>query len=455
MRILNNKIGIKFVFVLFLFILLQIPVTMIKELISEREERQQQVQQDIAKSSSDAQYIIGPFISVSYNESGNGFIKEAQRFILPDTFHLNSQLDTFEKYRGIYKARLYRAQTALTGQFDLSPLAKLSKHRINKINIAVGIADSRGLIGFDELTLGGKGIKVKPGTGLKYAFHHGFQSELSIHELDTSKPLSFDFNFLLQGMGMLKVAPIGKHTTIGLSSSWLHPSFVGDYLPVSSDISDEGFKAVWKSNNFSTDITQRFNNCMLNKEAAGCSTLVNSAMGVNLIDPVDHYLKSYRAVNYSLLVITLIFAGFFLLELFQASPIHPVQYGFVGLALALFYLLLTSFSEHMGFNWAYFVSAFASVGLLSVYVSGILDNVRHGIVFGGSLLILYSLLFGLLQAENYALLMGSLLCFVVLNLVMVLTRKVNWYKQSGIVMSTQSGKHTDSDIPSDQDLEEK
>ncbi|CAH8206727.1 Inner membrane protein CreD-like protein [Vibrio aestuarianus] len=78
---------------------------------------------------------------------------------------------------------------------------------------------------------------------------------------------------------------------------------------------------------------------------------------VDLIDPVDRYLKSHRAVNYSLLVITLVFASFFLLELFQARPVHPMQYGFIGLAVALFYLLLISMSEHLGFNWAYVVSA--------------------------------------------------------------------------------------------------
>ncbi len=437
-RIVTNKVGMKFIFVLFLFVLLQIPVTMIKELISEREERQQQVQQDIAKSSNDAQYVIGPFISVSYNETGSGFIQEKQTFILPDTFYFNSQLEPFEKYRGIYKARLYKAKMALTGQFDLSALAQLDKHKINKVNIAVGVADSRGLIGFNQLTLGNKEIKVEPGTGLSRAFYHGFQSELDIDTLDTSNPLNFDFNFLLRGMGRLQVVPIGKQTTIELSSGWPHPSFIGDYLPISSEVSGEGFKASWTSNNFSTDITQRFNSCISQKENARCSELVNLVMGVELIEPVDHYLKSYRAVNYSLLVITLIFASFFLLELFQARPIHPVQYGFVGLALALFYLMLISFSEHIGFNWAYFVSALASTGLLSVYVTGMLNNIRHGVIFGGSLLTLYSLLFGLLQAENYALLMGSLLCFIVLGLAMVLTRNVNWYQQSALVMSHQS-----------------
>lgn len=165
-------------------------------------------------------------------------------------------------------------------------------------------------------------------------------------------------------------------------------------------------------------------------------------MGVELIDPVDHYLKSHRAINYSLLVITLVFASFFLLELFQARPVHPVQYGFVGLALALFYLLLISLSEHTGFNWAYVISVLASTCLLSVYVGGMLDNTKQGTVFGASLLCLYGLLFGLLEAESYALLMGTLLCFVILSVVMVITRNVDWYQGSHKSVEAASDEHS-------------
>ncbi|KOO10876.1 hypothetical protein AKJ18_32005, partial [Vibrio xuii] len=214
--------------------------------------------------------------------------------------------------------------------------------------------------------------------------------------------------FLLQGMGQLQVTPIGKTTGVALSSEWPHPSFIGDYLPVSSEISESGFQAQWASNNFSSNIIQLFENCMYNN--SHCYELDRRQMGVELIDPVDHYLKSHRAVNYSLLVMTLVFASFFLLELFQARPVHPIQYGFVGLALALFYLLLISLSEHIGFNWAYVVSAVASTGLLATYVGGMLNNSKRVAVFGVSLLSLYAMLFGLLQAESYALLMGTLLC---------------------------------------------
>lgn len=430
-RILNNKLGIKFGFVLFLLVLLQVPVSMVSDLIGERSQRQEEVKLDIASSSSGEQRIVGPLITIDYSQTvlrdGERYVTEYRQFILPETLDINANLDSFEKYRGIYRAKLYKAQTVLTGHFDLSSLNELKQYQISQINLVVGIRDSRGLIRFDEMTLAGKPFQLEPGTGIKQ-FSQGFHTELQLKELDTTKPLSFNLNFLLQGMGKLQVTPIGDSTTVELSSAWPHPSFIGDYLPISSDISALGFKASWASNNFSTNIGQFFESCL--SDVASCYEFEQRQMGVDLIDPVDHYLKSHRAVNYSLLVIILVFASFFLLELFQARPIHPVQYGFVGLALALFYLLLISFSEHIGFNWAYTVSAIASTVLLSAYVAGMLRNTKHSLIFSGSLLLLYGMLFGLLLAESYALLMGTLLCFVILSLVMLLTRHVDWYARA-------------------------
>ncbi|WP_045493917.1 cell envelope integrity protein CreD [Vibrio hyugaensis] len=443
-KILNNQLGTKFAFVLFLFVLLQIPLSMVTGLISERSYRQDEVRNDIARSSSGEQRIIGPFIMVNYTETSyrddKVQIKERRKFLLPSTFDMSANLDSFEKYRGIYRARLYKAQVALKGTFDADDLAALQDLDIENMSLVVGIEDSRGLIRLDDMTLASADFEVAPGTGLD-PLPQGFHSALTLADLNTEQPLAFDLNFLLQGMGQLQVTPIGSQTTVELSSAWAHPSFIGDYLPVSSEVSEDGFKAQWASNNFSTNIAQLFQSCLSSNHA--CHELEQRQMGVDLIDPVDHYLKSHRAVNYSLLVITLVFASFFLLELFQVRPVHPVQYGFIGLALALFYLLLISMSEHLGFNWAYVVSAVASTGLLSVYVSGMLSNTKHGVIFGGCLLTLYGLLFGLLQAESYALVMGTLLCFAILSFTMVITRNIDWYARNKKAEESAKANHED------------
>ncbi|MCL1137363.1 cell envelope integrity protein CreD [Shewanella pneumatophori] len=440
-KILNNQVVNKFGFVLLLFVLLQIPLTMVTDLISERSYRLEEVRSEIARSSTGEQRIIGPFITVNFtevvNHEGKSYFSEHRKYILPEVFNFDADLESYAKYRGIYQARLYKADSHLTGSFDLNRITAIAPEKINSISMVVGVADSRGLIKLNKMQLDGKTIEVQPGTGLNQ-FAQGFHTNLDLAQLlaisdnkeakTSLQLLKFDFSFLLQGMESIQISPIGKESNISMASAWPHPSFTGDFLPISSDISDNGFNAQWVSNNFSSNISQLFEHCMVDK--AACAELERRQMGVDLIEPVDHYLKSHRAVNYSLLVITLVFASFFLLELFQARPMHPVQYGFVGLALALFYLLLISLSEHTGFNWAYIMSAIASTLLLSIYVGGMLANAKHGRLFGLCLMGLYGLLFGLLQAESYALLMGSLLCFAILSLLMVMTRNVDWYAKS-------------------------
>ncbi|MCY1374138.1 Inner membrane protein CreD [compost metagenome] len=158
-----------------------------------------------------------------------------------------------------------------------------------------------------------------------------------------------------------------------------------------------------------------------------CDEFNSRAFGVSFVDPVDQYLKTDRAIKYALLFVALTFAGFFLMEVLKRLAVHPVQYGLVGLALAFFYLLLLSLSEHLPFSLAYAIAASACVALVGFYVSHVLRGWVRGGGFTLGLAALYGMLYGLLRAEDYALLMGSLLVFGLLACVMVLTRKLDWY----------------------------
>ncbi|KZN40924.1 hypothetical protein N474_11945 [Pseudoalteromonas luteoviolacea CPMOR-2] len=426
----KERIGVKFGILIGLIIILMIPMVMIKDLIYERSEMQEQVKQDIAMSSSAQQRLLGPFIYVEYErditrEKTVSIVKE-QTFLLPDTLQIHSKLDTFEKYRSIYKATLYRSNNTLTGVFKTSELEFLKKHRVTSISLAFGISDIRG-IGLDSVVkVADEKVKILPGTQLR-KLPDGIHTPLNLSQLLKDSELSFVADLYLQGMEKLSISPLGRESRISMAANWPHPSFEGAYLPVNSDISNEGFTANWQASFFSTNMKSTFENCILRSI---CSDLTERTMGVSLVDPVDHYLKSHRAVNYALMVILLVMASFFLLELVREEPIHPVQYGFVGLALAIFYLLLISLSEHLGFGVAYMISTLAATGLLSWYVTGVLKSKVLGGYFFIGLTLLYSLLYGMLGAEDYALLMGSLICFIVLSLVMILTRRINWYSSS-------------------------
>ena len=149
---------------------------------------------------------------------------------------------------------------------------------------------------------------------------------------------------------------------------------------------------------------------------------------MSFVDPVDQYLKSERAIKYALLFIALTFAGFFLFEVLRNLSVHPIQYALVGAALALFYLLLLSLSEHIGFGLAYLLSAGGCVLLIGFYLCNVLHSSVRGFGFAGGLAVLYALLYGLLSAEDYALLMGALLLFALLGVFMMLTRRLDWYR---------------------------
>jgi inner membrane protein len=150
--------------------------------------------------------------------------------------------------------------------------------------------------------------------------------------------------------------------------------------------------------------------------------------GVSLIEPINIYSQAERAVKYGLLFVALTFTAFFLFELLKQLPIHPIQYTLVGMALALFFLLLVSLSEHMRFVYAYLIASGACILLIGFYLNYVLRSWKRGFGFGVALTVLYGVLYGLLRSENNALVMGSILLFAVLSSTMIATRKIDWYQ---------------------------
>ncbi|MDD0977707.1 cell envelope integrity protein CreD, partial [Pseudomonas fontis] len=190
--------------------------------------------------------------------------------------------------------------------------------------------------------------------------------------------LDYAFDLALQGTGQLHVVPVGRTSTVSLKANWPHPSFVGSYLPAEREITAEGFSAQWQASFFSTNLEDVLSECV-NKDA--CDDFRGRTFGVSFVDPVDQYLKSDRAIKYALLFIALTFAGFFLFEVLKGLSVHPIQYALVGAALAFFYLLLLSLSEHLGFGLAYALSASGCVLLIGFYLCHVLHSAARGLGF--------------------------------------------------------------------------
>ncbi|MDI2141620.1 MULTISPECIES: cell envelope integrity protein CreD [unclassified Pseudomonas] len=438
---MNKSLTIKLGAIALLILVLLVPLLMIDGIIDDRQQLRDGVLEDIARSSSYSQQLSGPVMVVPYRkvvrtwktkEKSDERYQEigeerGRLYFLPERFELDGQVQTELRARGIYEARLFHADNRISGHFSLPAQLGIKEdfvdYTFDAPFLAVGISDIRGIENALKLELGAQRLDFVPGTQVGWL---GEGVRVTLPALDTGKTteLAFGFDLRLQGTGSLQVLPVGKTSRVNLAANWPHPSFIGNFLPGKREVTDQGFTADWQTSFFSTNLQEAMNRCVSGND---CEAFNGRSFGVSFIDPVDQYLKSDRAIKYALLFIVLTFAGFFLFEVLKSLAVHPMQYALVGVALAFFYLLLLSLSEHIGFALAYLLSASGCVLLIGFYVCHVLRSVRHGLSFSAGLAALYGLLYGLLSAEDYALLMGSLLLFGLLGVFMVLTRNLDWY----------------------------
>ncbi|QXH51931.1 cell envelope integrity protein CreD [Pseudomonas fakonensis] len=435
---MNKTLGFKLGTIAVLILLLLIPLLMIGGLIDERQHLRDSVVQDIARSSAFGQQISGPMLVVPYRKYERRWIdKDGQStqetstvsgnlYFLPETLDVDMGAETELRARGIYQARLFHTKGRISGRFKLPDHWGIDEdygdYRFDKPYLVVGISDIRGIENNLELNLDDQRLAFEAGTGLDW-MRGGVHVPLPQFEGGHIGEFNYSFELALQGTGQLHVLPVGRSSTVALRANWPHPSFIGSYLPSRRAIDDEGFNAHWQTSFFATNLEDALRKCAT---AGQCEEFLQTTLGVSFVDPVDQYLKSERAIKYALLFIALTFAGFFLFEVLKSLRVHAVQYVLVGVALAFFYLLLLSLSEHLGFALAYGLSASACVLLIGFYLCFVLQSFGRGVGFAAGLAALYGMLYGLLSAEDYALLMGSLLCFGLLGVFMVLTRRLDW-----------------------------
>lgn len=207
-----------------------------------------------------------------------------------------------------------------------------------------------------------------------------------------------------------------------MSANWGAPSFIGRQLPSSREIRDESFEASWHSTRLGRKLPAAWTSAQDPQYFAA-----ENAFGARFIEAVGRYQVIERSTKYAVLIVGLTFVAYFLMEVVARLRLHPLQYLLVGLANTLFYLLLLSLSEHLGFAVAYSVSAGASTALIAGYSSAILISRSRAILMVAVLTALYAFLYMTLKAESFALLAGSIGLWIALAAVMYLTRGIDWY----------------------------
>jgi inner membrane protein len=422
----RNKIILKSFFIGILMLLLLIPTAFIQNLVSERQARQQEAVSEISSKWAGSQTITGPVIGVPYYEvtttDKNTTTIKKWAYFLPDKLDIQAQIVPEKRYRGIYQVIVYTTTLVVKGSYDSLRIADLGMRPDellwNQAAVFFDISDVQGLKEEMTLHLGGASLDLIPAKYTTDQFKNSLGAALPAEIAGAHGPLEFSATVQLKGSGNLLFTPAGKTTTVRTTSTWPDPSFAGSYLPDLRTVKGSGFEANWRVLSLNRNFPQQWkdNQYELNK----------SAFGVNLIVPVDSYQQTTRSVKYSILIILLTFTAFFLIEWVYRRAIHSLQYVLVGLALCLFYTLLLSFSEYIGFNMAYLVAALATMILIAWYVRSILRSSKMAAFIGLLLTLLYGFIFTLIQLQDYALLMGSIGLFITLAVVMYFSRKIKW-----------------------------
>ncbi|MFO1343726.1 MAG: cell envelope integrity protein CreD [Burkholderiales bacterium] len=339
------------------------------------------------------------------------------------------------RYRGLYKVNSFNldakgdiewtAGTDLVAPVVAAPVVAV---RCDLPRVEFAVSDARGVRGIK--VIGPKGAENVVASTNGEFFKTGFEAAIDLDDATLQKPFRIQLDVQLVGTEALGFVALGHENTVSLTSDWAHPSFSGAFLPMTRSASDKGFQAKWSVSSLASNARGQ-----IGKNASVCAENIGlsrqggqclQSFGVDFIDPVNPASLSDRATKYGILFIVLTFAGIVLLEVLKGQAVHPVQYLLIGAAMAVFFLLLLSLSEHIAFIKAYVTAAVACVALLTVYAKAVLGGWQRALPMSAGLAVLYCVLYLVLQSEQHALLAGSLLVFAVLAGVMLLTRHVKW-----------------------------
>lgn len=436
---LKESITARMLVVGFLLFILLIPLEFVKSLITERSIRQQEVVREINSKWGNEVVLSGPILKVpykvykenriyiektkTYQTETETFVREA--YLFPDELSVVANVQSKEEplKRSIYESVVYTADMKVNGTFpaiDLSDKDVEPKDILwDKISVVVKTSNLKGIRNTLEIQLGDQALSMTP----KYSREYMNIVESSVAKdisAENNTALPFSLQMKVNGSESLQFIPIGKETTVQMTSNWDSPSHMGEYLPEDGSrvVDSTGFKASWKVLQINREFEQRFYNEL--------PDLQEFAFGTKLIIPVDEYQKSERTAKYGFLVIGLTLLVFLLIQIASKIYIHPFQYVMIGLALVMFYTLLISISEHSTFLKAYAIAAGSVLGLILLYSKVILKGWKFPLLVGVSLASLYGFIYVIIQLENYALLVGSIGLFAILAIVMFASRKIDW-----------------------------
>jgi len=435
-RFRSRSMGIKLIVVCGLALVMTIPALFVGGLVSDRTNRAADVIRELSGYVGGQQTFLGPTLAIPYNippQSQGDTAKHGVYLVFPAQASAIVRTATEERRRSLFKVPVFKADLKLDATFDLTgvPAAAPQGAELDwsRAEIVVGVSDARGALADANLTAEGKTVTLVPAEitqDLSTGDDPNQRIRLTLFGAKIegiAKPnAQFNVSSTLRFSGAQRIALLayGKTTRLALQGDWPSPGFDGGFLPISRTISNNGFTAEWSVPFIARGV-----------RAEGPADSINgldaTALGVSFIEVADPYQSVNRSLKYVTLFLGLLFISYFVFEVTTGKRVHPAQYVLVGMAQIIFYLLLLSLAERIGFDYGFLVAGAATVLLLSANAAWVFSSRMQGIRALGVFTLLYVLIYMLLRLEDNALLVGAIASFLAVTAAMYFTRGINWY----------------------------
>ena len=465
---ITNSVLLKMVVIFFLILIMLIPMSLVQDLVNERQLREQNVISEIASKWGKEQVITSPILAVPYDivteslrkdskgkEYNEISIDESWVYLLPENDKMAIDVSPEHLKRGIYQSVVYNSTSKINGDykgFDENKLPiEANKLKWQQAKMIMGVQDLKGLLSNPKLSINNVAYEFQKSNHEFNLFPNTFVADLKLENLAASK-FNFKIDIELRGSKSINILPLANQSEIAAKGNWGNPSFNGGYLPEDRQVDEKAFEAKWSIPSFARKTPQQWNNNdqaiynfngvnLIESDNLEYSVPVESSttsiagiasdadmVQINFLPEVNNYQKATRATKYGILIIILTFVSLFFTEIIKKERIHLIQYLLIGVAMVLFYSLLIAFSEHFGFNWAYLVAGISTILLIATFIKAITKNNKTALLFTGILGLFYTFIYVLMQLRDYSLLVGTIGVFVILAVLMRISTKVNWYQ---------------------------
>lgn len=446
LRMQARSMGVKLMVICALALLMIIPVLFVAGLVEDRTKRAADVVREVSAHVGGQQIFLGPTLAIPYSIAPRSAVESAKHgvyLVFPAQASAALKVATEERRRSLFKVPVFQADLKLDATFDLTgvpasapPNAELDWSRSE---IVVGVSDARGALADATLATEGRTSTFAPADVAQNLVLNGdanSQLRLVLFGAKVADVAKTDAHFTVKsalrfsGAQRLAVLAYGKTTKLAVQGDWPSPGFDGGFLPTTRALSGNGFNAEWSVPFIARGVRAE-------GQADSITGLDGTALGVSFIEVADPYQSVNRSLKYAALFLGLVFLSYFAFEATTGKRVHPAQYVLVGVAQTIFYLLLLSLAERVGFGFGFLIAGTATVILLSANAAWIFSSRAQGIRAFVIFSLLYVLIYLLLRLEDNALLVGAIASFLAVAAVMYFTRKIDWYGSLPVKLSSE------------------